>query len=250
VRVRLTVAYDGSGFHGFAINDGVRSVAGELTDTIATVVGAPVSLVCAGRTDKGVHAVGQVVSLDLPSGADLGRLERSVNAMLGPEIAVRDIVATAPDFDARRMATARTYRYTILNRSVPDPFMARTSWLVPAPLELRSMILACDPLIGEQDFSAFCRRQKPVGPGLGRPSLVREVLSCRWDRRGDDVLSFEIRATSFCQQMVRALVGTLVDVGAGRRRAGEMTGILASRDRHRAASLAPPQGLCLWRVDY
>jgi tRNA pseudouridine38-40 synthase len=249
VRVRMTVAYDGSGFHGFAPNPGVRTVGGTLREAIEKVTRSRVELTCAGRTDTGVHAWGQVVSFDLPADRFDGvALARSLNRLCGPAIVVRDLADAPDDFDARRSATGRTYRYTIVNRPVPDPFLAGTAWHVDEPLDLDLLRLGCDPLVGEHDFSAFCRRPKHRD---GREaSLVRQVHRAGWSDLGDGVLRFEIAANAFCHQMIRSVVGTLVDVGLARKHAGELLGILAGRDRARASSLAPPQGLCLWAVDY
>jgi tRNA pseudouridine38-40 synthase len=130
---------------------------------------------------------------------------------------------------------------------VPDPFAAATSWHVGKSLDLRAMRLACDPLIGEHDFSSFCRR--PPGPPEEH-SLVRRLRTAEWLDLGDGRLRFDVEASSFCHQMVRSLVGTMVDVGLGRRKAGDMAWILRSCDRREAGQLAPPQGLCLWEVEY
>ncbi len=249
MRVRLTVAFDGTDFHGFAANEGVRTVAGELTSAIGRVVGADVDLTCAGRTDKGVHGWGQVVSFDAPDGSDVRALAMAVSSMLGPEVAIRQAAAVEDGFDARFSATSRTYRYTMLNRQVADPFLARTAWHVPGDLDLRAMRLGCDPLYGEHDFSSFCRKQKP-GPDGETPSLVRHVSDAHWDDLGDGLLRFEITASSFCQQMVRSVVGTLVDVGRYRIKAGEIADIIRARDRHAAGQMAPAHGLCLWSVGY
>ena len=249
VRVRMTVAYDGSGFHGFAPNPGVPTVGGTLRDALEKVLRAPVELTCAGRTDTGVHAWGQVVSFTAPAERfDPLTLQRAVNRLCGPAVVVREARAAAEDFDARRSATGRTYRYTVLNRPVPDPFLATTAWHVDEPLDLDLLRLGCDPLIGEHDFSAFCRRPK-LRDG-SEASLVRTVRRAAWSDLGDGLLRFEIEANAFCHQMIRSVVGTLVEVGAGRRHAGELLGILAGRDRAAASKLAPPQGLCLWAVAY
>ena len=250
MRIRLTVAYDGGSFSGFAPNAGVETVGGALGAAVERVLGHPVALTCAGRTDAGVHAWGQVVSFDTPGEElDPAALQRSVNRQLGPRIVVREAAVVAPSFDARRSAVARRYRYTVLNRPVPDPFLAATTWHVEAPLDLAAMRLACDPLIGEHDFSAFCRAPK-APPGAPTPSLVRRVRDVRWLDLGEGRLRLDIEASSFCHQMVRSVVGTLVEMGAGRRRAGDMRGIVASRDRARAGQLAPAHGLCLWAVVY
>lgn len=248
-RVRMLVAYDGSGFHGFAEQPGVRTVAGTLREAIEKVARHPVEITCAGRTDRGVHAWGQVISLDLRTGTDLAAMHRSLLKLCGPEIAVREVTVAPADFDARFSARARTYRYTVLNREIPDPFLARTAWHVPRPLDMALLSLACDPFLGEHDFSAFCRRPK-VSAGAEPPSLVRRVLRAGWTDLGDGVLRFEIKATAFCHQMVRSIVGTIVAAGQGQIRAGDITAILRSGDRGQAAPIAPPEGLCLWHVEY
>ncbi len=250
VRVRLTVAYDGAGFHGFAANRGVVTVGGTLQQKLARVLRHPVTLVVAGRTDAGVHGWGQVVSFDAPAeGLDLVALQAAVNKMCGGRIVVREAAIAEPGFDARFSARSRVYRYTVLNRPVPDPFLAATSWWVPSPLDVRAMSLGCDPLIGEHDFSSFCRRPK-VPEGEDPPSLVRRVVDARWEDLGEGVLRFQIEASAFCHQMVRSVVGTLVEMGSGRRKAGEMAAILRSRDRSSAGQPAPPHGLVLWEVSY
>ena len=245
----MVVAYDGEPFHGFAANAGVRTVAGTLTDALGLVLGSPVEITCAGRTDRGVHAHGQVVSFDAPTDRlDLGSLTKSLNRMCAPAVAVRDVVVVDDSFDARFSARFRRYRYRIVNRPTPDPFSTRYAWHVDEPLDLVNMALACDPLIGEHDFAAFCRRPKRSD---GEPaSLVRRVTSAGWTDDGNGELLFEIEASSFCHQMVRSVVGTLVDVGRGRKRAGEVMGIIRSGDRARAGGLAPPHGLSLWSVGY
>ncbi len=249
-RVKLVVAYDGSGFHGFWPNDGVTTVGGTLIAAIEQVLGHTIGMTCAGRTDTGVHAWGQVVTFDaFTETLDLERLQTSVNKLCGPAVVVREATAVDPDFDARGSATERTYRYTVLNRAFPDPFLHATSWHVAQPLDLRAMTLACDPLIGSHDFSSFCRRPK-VADGADPVSLTRRVTDARWTDLGDGLLRFEISANAFCHQMVRSIVGLLVDVGRGRSRAGDVLGIIRAQDRQVAPSPAPPQGLCLWSVAY
>jgi tRNA pseudouridine38-40 synthase len=250
VRARMTLAYDGSGFHGFAANPGVRTVSGTLQEALEKLLRSPVELTCAGRTDAGVHAWGQVVSFDAPADRfEPVVLQRSLNRLCAPRIVVREMgQAPSPDFDARRSAVARTYRYTIVNRPWPDPFLVNVAWHVDDPLDVDLLLLACDPLVGEHDFSAFCRRPKRRD-GV-EASLVRRVQAAGWSELGDGLLRFEITANAFCHQMVRSVVGTLVDVGLGRLQAGELLGIIASRDRAAAGHLAPAHGLCLWEVSY
>jgi tRNA pseudouridine38-40 synthase len=253
-RVRLTVAYDGAPFHGSAEQAELPTVMGALRAAIELIVRQPVELVAAGRTDAGVHGWGQVVSGDLPDDVDLTKLVRRVNRLCAPSVVVRAAVwAASPEFSARFDARWRLYRYHVLNQPHPDPLLAATTWHVTEPLDIAAMRLGSDPLIGEHDFASFCRRPQ-VSPGDAEPSLVRRVLATSWqpvpDDRTDGLLRFEIRGSAFCHQMVRSIVGTLVDVGRGRRRAGDVRAILAARSRQAASSPAPPQALCLWDVGY
>ena len=239
----MTVAYDGSGFHGFAPNPGVRTVGGTLGEAIRKVTRSPVELTCAGRTDTGVHAWGQVVSFDLPADRlDPAALPARSTASCTGHRGARP--GPAPDdFDARRSAVGRTYRYTIVNRPVPDPFLARDAWHVAEPLRLELLRLGCDPLVGEHDFSAFCRKPSQPGGGGAEASLVRHVRRAGWTDLGDGVLRFEIEANAFCHQMIRSVVGTLVDVGAGpqaRRRSARHPGRQGSVEGVGAGAPAGP----------
>jgi len=257
----MTVAYLGTGFHGFAPQPGVPTVGGALAEAISKVAGHGVEIVCAGRTDAGVHARGQVVHCDIDEKVSPEALAVSLNRMLAPSIVVRSCRVAPDGFDARRSALLRRYSYTLLNGPVPSPFLASVSWHVDSPLDLHAMMLAADPLIGEHDFSAFCRR--PPDKHASDP-LARRVVDARWDEVGDPlgvdrpgggeegarVLRFSITASAFCHQMVRSVVGTMVEMGKGRLRAGEMAAIIRSRNRAFAGPPAPPQGLILEEVIY
>ena len=248
-RVRLVVSYDGSPFHGFAANAGVKTVGGTLGEAIEKMMGHRVELTCAGRTDKGVHALGQVVTFDVdPAAFDPERMLKSLNALCGPAISVSQVDTVDSDFDARFSALSRRYRYRVTNRDQPDPFTSPLAWHVPHELSLPVMTLACDALIGEYDFSAFCRRPKTKDGQT--VSLVRRLKEATWFDDGDGNLRFEIESSSFCHQMVRSVVGTLVAVGRGQIRAGDIRSIMASGDRAQAGDLAPPHGLMLWTVRY
>lgn len=264
VHLRMTVAYDGAGFHGFAENAGVRTVAGDLRVALRTVTGAPVEIACAGRTDTGVHAHGQVISCTLPDGAvlrsdrpaladepdtdpaALDRLRTSLNALLAPSVVVREVTVADPSFDARFSARARTYRYHVWNSPVPEVFLARTSWWVADPLDRAVLEASAAVLVGEYDFSTFCRRPR----GADDVSLVRRVLSAEWSEPEPELLRFTITATAFCHQMVRSIVGLLVAAGRGRRTPDQVREALEARDRSTLPTLAPPQGLTLWQVTY
>jgi tRNA pseudouridine38-40 synthase len=253
VRVRLVVAYDGTGFAGVAPQPGVKTIGGTIAATLERVLRQPVHLVVAGRTDAGVHAWGQVFTFDVVVGegaptVDLALLKRTVNKVCGPTIVVRDASVVDPRFDARHSARARRYRYTIHNAPVPSPFLAATTWHVAEPLDLRVMRIAADPLIGQHDFTSFCRRPK-VPEGVAY-TMVRRVLDTRWHDLGDGLLRFDIDATAFCQQMVRSIVGTLVEAGLGRRTPASVMTALTGADRTLAGKPAPAHGLCLWEVVY
>jgi tRNA pseudouridine38-40 synthase len=247
-RVRLDLSYDGTDFHGFAENEGVGTVAVRLRTALEQVLRTEVRLTCAGRTDAGVHARAQVVTFDVPADrVQPERLRRSLNSMLGQRIAVHSVRNVDDGFDARFSATWRAYRYLVLNRQDPDPFLARTSWWVPDPLDVDAMDAAAAAVVGEHDFSSFCRRPKDQPEA----SLVRRVLRVGWTPQDEPgLLRFEIVASAFCHQMVRSIVGTLVDIGRGRTRAADLGAVLAAKDRAAAGNLAPPQGLCLWQVGY
>ncbi len=255
VRLRLVVAYDGSGFRGFAAQPGLPTVAGALCDAIATVARHPVTLTCAGRTDAGVHARGQVVHVDVDPGVDPDALAKAANAMLAPRVVVRRAEVVDDSFDARRQARARRYRYLVLEAAAPDPLLAPVAWHTKHALDLRAMRAAADALLGEHDFRAFCRRVP--GTSADEP-IVRRVLDARWDEvsapdavgEGARLLRFGIEAQSFCHQMVRSVVGTLVDVGRGRYRASDVVWLLSAGERSHVSNIAPPHGLCLMSVDY
>jgi tRNA pseudouridine38-40 synthase len=242
VIVRLTLAYDGSGFRGWARNAGERTVEGVLLEALSRVLGEDLKLSVAGRTDAGVHARGQVASFISDSGVDLERLQRSINGLLAPEI-VADEVRRAPEgFNARHSATAREYRYRIDAAPWPDPFEARFVWHRPGDLGVTAMREAARPLLGEHDFASFCRRPQSGG-------TVRRLERLSIARVGDRI-DISVRANAFLHQMVRALVGTLVSVGDGHLDAGAVHEILEARDRGRTPQMAPAHGLTLERVVY
>ena len=239
---RIDLSYDGSGFHGYARQPEVRTVQGELEEALAKIAGSYVQTTVAGRTDRGVHAVGQVVSFSTDVELQPNRVARSLNSLLRPEIAVEDVRVVSQGFNARKDAVTRSYRYEILNRSVGDPFRRFDSWHVHHSLDLDSMNQAAGLFIGERDFSAFCRDDE------GK-SRHRYVLSAEWARDGD-IVSFEIEANAFCHQMVRSLVAMCVEVGKGNRTVDDVARLMDGGDRNDAAGAAPPTGLKLMSVNY
>ena len=239
---RLDVAYDGSGFHGFARQPNLRTVQGEMEQALSRIVGEEVLTVGAGRTDAGVHARGQVMSFAVDRVLDDARMLRSLNRMLGPEIAVTGCREVPEGFDARFSAHSRVYRYQVLATPVHDPLRRLVTWHVPEPLDIEAMGVAAAGFVGEHDFASFCRSS----PGR---STVRRVLEAGWDTEGD-VAVFWIEAHAFCHQMVRSIVGFCVDAGRGRADPRSVSEVLARRDRAAARPIAPPQGLILWEVRY
>ena len=240
--LRLDLAYDGSGFRGYAHQEGLRTVQGALEDALSTVLDGPVETAVAGRTDAGVHARGQVVSVRVPSSVDVERLARSLNGLVGPEIAVKAVAEVDDGFDARFSARWRRYRYSMFTGPVPDPLTRGFEWHVGPRLDHDAMAAAAAEFAGEHDFGAFCR-------SVEGKSNVRRVDETGWEADGDR-LHFWIRANAFCHQMVRSLVGLCYDVGRGFTPVGSVGEIVESADRSRVATVAPPHGLILWEVGY
>lgn len=259
-RVAFGLAYDGSGYHGFAAQPGQRTIGGALCDALGQMSGRAVTCTCAGRTDAGVHAAAQVVHVDLDenfltghygeeavsAGRELPRLAEALSRQLGPETVVWRALVAPEGFDARRSAIARRYHYDLETAARPNPLRRGSVWHLEAPVDLAVMRLAADALLGEHDFAAFCRRppDQPDGP------IRRRVAEARFVTPGEGLLRFEIESDAFCHQMVRSLVGALVAIGTGRLRPSDLVALLAAANRLGAPSPAPPGGLCLVAVRY
>jgi tRNA pseudouridine38-40 synthase len=243
--IRLDLAYDGTGFRGWAPqgNPEIRTVGGVLASTLEELLREPVSLSVAGRTDAGVHARGQVVSFRTDSSRTPDQIRTFLNGRLAPEVSIQGVRVAPNGFDARFSASARAYRYTIDTSEVPDPFTGRFTWYLPRELDLTAMHRASTVLIGTHDFASFCLR-----PVAGRPT-ARDLQRLTIRRDAEQVV-VGLRANAFLHQMVRILVGTLVDVGEGRLTAADVRRILAARDRSQAPKAAPARGLTLDRVLY
>lgn len=237
---RLDLAYDGSGFRGYARQDGLRTVQGELEAALATYLKAPVETSVAGRTDAGVHAHGQVVSFVFDGGVDLDRLPRGLNGILGREFSVKGVAEADPGFNARFSATWRRYRY-LIGMGPADPLVRGFVWQVRRELDLEAIRVAASAFVGEHDYSSFCRsvEGKSNVRRLSELSLVES-----------DLLEIWVQANAFCHQMVRSIVGYLYDVGRGFCDGGLVEEVIAARDRSLVASVAPAHGLTLWEVGY
>jgi tRNA pseudouridine38-40 synthase len=247
---RMVLQYDGTGLHGWAKQEGLLTVEGCLEEALRTALGHAPLLRVAGRTDAGVHARRQVVSLRLPLRVDCRRLLASLNALTPPAIAVARLAAAPDGFDARRDALARTYRYHLFVAGGLSPFWKPYCWWVPAQLDLAAMREAAALLVGQHDFTAFTPTETE------HVHFRRQVLECSWKRqRGgllprSGLLVFEIEAQAFLRRMVRVLVGTMVEVGQGKRTVEEFGRLLQGANRDEAGQTAPARGLFLWDIRY
>jgi tRNA pseudouridine38-40 synthase len=241
--LKLTLEYDGTGFVGWQLQPNGRSVQEELEKGIARLCGEPVRVTGAGRTDAGVHARGQVASLRAPRELPLKAWTAGLNALLPDDVACIRAEIAPDGFDARRWARGKRYSYAILQTAVRSPLERARAWEIRRPLDVEAMRRAAPALIGMHDFSALRASDCPAR------TTLREVRRLEIRERGPRV-ELIVEATAFLKHMVRNIVGTLVEVGHGRRDAGSLAALLESRDRTRAGPTAPPHGLTLEEVFY
>ncbi|HET7431070.1 MAG TPA: tRNA pseudouridine(38-40) synthase TruA [Nocardioides sp.] len=253
MRLRMDLAYDGGDFHGWATQPGLRTVQGEVEAALATVLRLPsASLTCAGRTDTGVHARGQVVHLDVEpevlavaagrsDGEPAAALERRLNGVLPADVRVRRVATAADGFDARFSPLWRRYAYRVCD-GVPDPLTRGHVLAWPRHLDIEAMNEASAALLGLRDFAAYCKQREGA-------TTLRTLLELAWVREGD-LLTGTVRADAFCHHMVRSLVGALLAVGEGRRPVAWPAEVLAAGLRDPAVPVVPAHGLTLEEVGY
>jgi tRNA pseudouridine38-40 synthase len=246
VRWRIDLRYDGTGFHGWARQEGLRTVQGTLEEAIRVVLRLPepLTVTCAGRTDTGVHARGQVTHVDVEGAVDPLRLLRGLNGVLPEDVAVTTVTAAPDGFDARFSALARRYVYRLCDDPAGwDPLTRGHVLRVGRPLDVDRMNAAAAGLLGEHDFAAYCKKREGA-------STVRALLDFSWQRTGVGQLEGTVIADAFCHSMVRALVGSMIPVGDGRRDVEWPGVVLAGKVRDSAVSVLPAHGLTLEEVRY
>ena len=243
MQARITIEYDGSNYFGWQLQAGQDSIQARLEDALRRIFSTPVRVRGSGRTDAGVHALGQVAAFTIPRPFDLGELRRALNALLPPDIVVLGAAEAADDFDPRRHARSRVYQYRVLNRAIRSAFEYRYSWQVRETLDLDAMNRAARLFIGDHDFAAF----RTLGTKV--KDTVRRVLASEWSREGERFI-YTVEASSFLRHMVRTMVTAMVDAGRSKTSHERISELLASRDRADAPAPAPPGGLFLVEVRY
>ncbi len=242
--IRIDIEYDGTGFVGWAKQPGQPSIESALEAALGRILQHEVTLSVAGRTDAGVHARGQVASIRTAvSGIDPGRLRRSANQLLPPYIVITAISEQDPGFDARYSALSRSYSYSVLDRPYPSPFRSRFVHYFPGRLDRELLDQAAATILGRHDFRAF------TPTVTEHTDFGREITQSLWGREGD-LLVYRITSAGFLRNMVRVLVGTMLEIGRGYRPVTDLPGLLRGAERPEAGETASPQGLCLESVAY
>lgn len=243
VNIKLTVEYDGTHYHGWQVQPTGETVQAVLEKAVSTVLGRPTHVIGSGRTDAGVHALGQVANFLSDTELEPHRVQRALNALTPDDVTIKTVEIVPDSFHARRDGRSRIYEYRILNRPSPSPFLLKFAWHVHDPLNIALMREAITCLEGEHDFSSF----RAAGCDAAHPvrTIYRASLSPR-----DELIVFTVEATAFLRHMMRNLIGTLVEVGQQQRTPQSFAELLTARDRTQAGIKAPPQGLFLIEVKY
>jgi len=242
---KLIIEYDGTNYHGWQRQAAEPTVQAEIEQALSAMTRSDITLIGAGRTDAGVHALGQAAHFRCETRLDPEAILKGLNSLLPPEIVICDCRLVAEDFHARFDAQSKIYRYRILNRAARAAVGRSYSWFIHRPLDVRAMQQAAQFIVGRHDFKAF------ESSGSPRAHTVRHVLAAEWiEAQEQGLLTFQIEADGFLRCMVRNIVGTLVATGLGKIPPADVATILASRDRRRAGATAPPQGLFMVAVNY
>jgi tRNA pseudouridine38-40 synthase len=242
--IKLLIEYDGTDYLGWQIQPKGSTIQGVLEEKLGLLTGERVQLFGSGRTDSGVHAFGQVAHFKTRSQMDTRTMQKALNSLLPPDIGIRKVEEVEEDFHARKHSKSKIYEYRILNRNLRSVFHRKYIWYIPQKLDFSEMKKASHTLIGEHDFSAFRTVGSPTR------TAVRRVIRAEWKKGRDGLIRFEIEANGFLKQMVRSIVGTLVEIGKGKMRSTEFPKILESKDRRKAGPTAPARGLFLKEVKY
>ncbi len=242
--IKLLIQYDGTNYLGWQVQAQGPTVQGTIEEKLTILAGEKIRLLGSGRTDAGVHALGQVANFKTKSQMETHTIQKALNSLLPSDIAVKGVEEVDEDFNARGSAKSKIYEYRILNREIRSVFHREYAWHIPQRLNLREMKEATQILIGEHDFSSFRSAGTPT------KTAIRKVFKAEWKRNKEGFLQFEIEATGFLKQMVRAIVGTLVEVGKSKITVEEFRKILESKDRKNGGPTAPAHGLLLKEVKY
>jgi tRNA pseudouridine38-40 synthase len=242
--IKLLIEYDGTNYQGWQVQAKGPTIQGMLEEKLSRLTGERIHLIGSGRTDSGVHALGQVAHFETQSQMNIRTIQRALNSLLPPDIVIQKVEEVDEGFHARKHVKSKVYEYRILNRNLRSAFHRGYVWYIPQKLNLMEMKKATQGLIGEHDFSSF--------RSVGTPTrtAVRRVIRAEWKRGRDGIIRFEIEANGFLKQMVRSIIGTLVEIGKGKMKAADLRKILNSKDRKEAGPTAPAQGLFLKEVKY
>ena len=242
--IKLLIEYDGTNYQGWQVQPKGPTLQGILEEKIGLLTGEAIQLFGSGRTDSGVHALGQVAHFKTKSPMDIRSMQRALNSLLPPDMVIQKIEEVDEDFHARRHSKSKVYEYRILNRNLRSAFQRGFAWHIPQKIKFKEMEKATRWLIGEHDFSSFRSTGSPT------QTTVRRVIRAEWKKGRNGLIRFEIEANGFLKQMVRSIVGTLVEVGKGKIKGEDLQGILDSKDRKKAGPTAPAHGLFLKEVKY
>jgi tRNA pseudouridine38-40 synthase len=242
--IKLLIEYDGTNYLGWQVQAKGSTIQGAIEEKLKQITGESIRLIGSGRTDSGAHAFGQVAHFRIESRMNASSIQKALNSLLPQDIVIQKAEEVKDDFHARKKAKSKIYQYRILNRDFRSAIGRGYVWHISQKLDLKAMRQATRHLIGEHDFSSF------RSVGTPTKTAVRKIIRAEWKRSADGLLRFEIEATGFLKQMVRAIVGTLVEIGKGKINPEEFRRILESKDRKQAGSTAPAHGLFLKEVKY